>query len=226
MRKRKLTKNDYRTLVGYAERDAVLWKMGFETYSDYLASDFWKGIRQGILVSSNSRCGLCKKTANQVHHLWYSAENLQGSSKEGLVSICRHCHHSIEFSAGLGKHEPKEAAFLFKELSKVGNPKDLPKVLKQLQDAISEKEHFSKILADLHILARDLKVKKNQKNLSEFDRKYQKGWKLLRLAGKLRRKYGSLWGQHSSKSRKIEERKVRNKLYEIEKIRSKLKIEV
>jgi hypothetical protein len=220
--KRKKKKIAYRTLIGYAERDAILWKMGFDKYSDYLESYLWKEIRQQVLSSSEFCCQLCKKPSNQVHHLWYSKENLQGTNKKGLVSLCVKCHHSIEFGNELGKHEPTEARFLYRELSKV-DPKDLTKTSNKLNKDLSEKEHFNQIFEDLYVFLQQLKTKKIR-NSSEFDRIYNRCWKLLRLAEKLRNKhYNEMTWKVPVKSLKKRESRIRHRLRNIKKIQNTLK---
>lgn len=90
--------------AAYAERNRVLVTMGFKSYSDYLKSDLWAGIRQRVLDSNDGTCACCRvKPANQVHHRKYTPENLSGRSLSHLIALCAGCHRNAEFSGKYGK---------------------------------------------------------------------------------------------------------------------------
>lgn len=79
----------------YRERDDILRRMGYASYSIYLESLVWYGIRRRVL-NRQKTCRLCGKKANQVHHREYTEDNLSGKSLVGLLSICRKCHEFVE----------------------------------------------------------------------------------------------------------------------------------
>lgn len=83
----------------YKKRDKILEVLGFSSYKDYQTSPLWKRIR-GRVLREHKECILCGKTADTVHHLKYTPENLLGKSTEGLCSLCRSCHCKVEFTYG------------------------------------------------------------------------------------------------------------------------------
>ena len=91
------------------------WKsLGFASYSDYLKSDLWKGIRARVLKCANGRCCCCNAIAFEVHHDVYSEENLSGRSLNGLFAICRKCHQTIEFTESGRKRKRRVVRRLFR----------------------------------------------------------------------------------------------------------------
>lgn len=83
----------------YTERNEFLHKMGYQSYTAYLASDLWKGIRRRVF-SRGRRCCLCTRFGTAVHHKFYSKSNLKGRDLKGLVPICSACHKEVEFDLG------------------------------------------------------------------------------------------------------------------------------
>lgn len=81
----------------YAQRDAVLGAMGFQSYGEYLASPLWRRIR-ARMFKVNKMCP-CGKVATQIHHRTYKRRYLEGRGKihKFLVPICGDCHKLIEF---------------------------------------------------------------------------------------------------------------------------------
>ena len=72
-----------------------MWKaLGFETYQDYLASDFWKEKRDWILSCFENECQKCGSRKDlQVHHKNY---NSVGNEKmRDLIVLCRKCHKEV-----------------------------------------------------------------------------------------------------------------------------------
>ena len=80
----------------YKKRDAVLFRIGYASYRDYINSKLWKAIRSAKL-SCDPQCELCGHRAQHVHHQSYSFSTLTGRNPKGLVSICASCHQEIEF---------------------------------------------------------------------------------------------------------------------------------
>lgn len=94
--------------TAYVKRNEKLAAMGFESYAEYLASPLWKAIREAkIAVDPN--CEICNEKADHVHHLSYKPSVLRGQKRYWLVSVCKKCHHKIEFTRG-GKKRSFSAA--------------------------------------------------------------------------------------------------------------------
>lgn len=71
------------------------WKaLGFETYKDYINSEFWKNKRDWILESKGRKCEKCGGNFwLQVHHLSY--ENVGNEGKDDVIILCAYCHWRI-----------------------------------------------------------------------------------------------------------------------------------
>jgi len=57
----------------------------------------WSSIRQEILNRDGNRCTICKsKKQLIVHHIspWSKSRN---DNKENLITLCRSCHHKVEY---------------------------------------------------------------------------------------------------------------------------------
>lgn len=80
------------------QRAASLAALGFSSYSQYLASDLWSGIRTRVL--DRAVCAVCGRLPGQVHHLRYDAETMTGRDVTGLLPICYRCHRRVEFCHG------------------------------------------------------------------------------------------------------------------------------
>jgi hypothetical protein len=81
----------------YADRDAELGRMGFESYKAYRSSDLWKGIRKRVLLRDGRKCRCCGGPAIVVHHDSYGPLTLRGETLASLYSLCDPCHEAIEF---------------------------------------------------------------------------------------------------------------------------------
>jgi 5-methylcytosine-specific restriction endonuclease McrA len=81
----------------YVRRQRNLEKLGFRTYSEYLASDLWKAIRSRVLQRDNGICRRCKGRAWQVHHRKYVMKAMDGTNIGLLVSVCGPCHEFMEW---------------------------------------------------------------------------------------------------------------------------------
>lgn len=79
--------------IGAAKREAILRDRGFSSYSDYLASRLWMTIRWRVMLAADKRCQFCRqRAARQVHHKFYTVNNLMGTNVDGLVAVCARCH--------------------------------------------------------------------------------------------------------------------------------------
>ena len=61
-------------------------------YEHYLASEQWKNIRSRVLFRDKLKCRDCGNKAEQVHHLSYAEDVMEGRDDTQLISICRQCH--------------------------------------------------------------------------------------------------------------------------------------
>lgn len=71
-------------------------------YQLYLESGLWKEIRSRILERDQGVCQMCKAGAEVVHHKSYDREVLDGKRDSDLISLCKSCHESIEFTFNNG----------------------------------------------------------------------------------------------------------------------------
>jgi len=103
-------------MSAYPARDRLLRLMGYESYSQYLASALWRRIREAALARDGGKCR-CGSPATQVHHKNYNLLTLQGECLSGLVSVCGGCHYGAEFSK-YGKTTLKRANSRLKTIAK------------------------------------------------------------------------------------------------------------
>jgi len=98
----------------YDARDSIVKKLGFSSYRQYLSSPLWQDIRSRYLAKY-STCFGCGKPANQIHHKFYSEQNLSGKDLNGMFSICGECHERIEFKpSGMKVNVGEANRWLFK----------------------------------------------------------------------------------------------------------------
>ena len=81
----------------YRLRNEMVRRLGFSDYSHYLQSPLWEAISRRCLERDKFCCYVCGGTANEVHHAKYTWENLQRFIPGEVFSVCRRCHHRIEF---------------------------------------------------------------------------------------------------------------------------------
>ena len=81
--------------LGYGPRNALLAGMGYTSYAVYLGSPLWDEIRDRVMTARPG-CALCRRRATVVHHDTYTAENLRGTTTDGLHPLCHGCHLRIE----------------------------------------------------------------------------------------------------------------------------------
>lgn len=95
------------------------WKyLGFSSYREYLSSKLWSDIRQRILRKYAYNCVLCDKPAAEVHHISYDMDVLLGVDTTKLVSLCRDCHRSIEFTPDGMKRKTNDVVEVLRTLLK------------------------------------------------------------------------------------------------------------
>lgn len=111
----------------YAIRNQVLRGLGYASYREYLTSPKWRAIHAAVMTRDKHKCFGCGKDAQQVHHDRYTKANLSGNMLDGMYSVCRICHHGIEFDNG-EKLSPQFAtiklrSIRFERLGGVDEPK-------------------------------------------------------------------------------------------------------
>ena len=93
----------------YSNRNRNLKLMGFSSYQDYLASPLWSWIREVAFKIFGRACLFCGGAANQVHHMGYDRNTLEGKKFSKLYPVCPSCHQFGEFSKGGLKYPPNIA---------------------------------------------------------------------------------------------------------------------
>lgn len=68
------------------------WKaLGFDSYQEFLLSEFWEEKRKWIIECSGSYCQKCQSTKKlNVHHLNYI--NLGNEGINDVIVLCNKCH--------------------------------------------------------------------------------------------------------------------------------------
>ena len=69
---------------------SVPQRIRFNSYAEYLASNWWKARRRAKLESTGFTCERCPNRATQVHHKHY--KTLGREKNEDLESLCGACH--------------------------------------------------------------------------------------------------------------------------------------
>ena len=58
------------------------------------ASDYWKAVREGVLLAHGRRCASCGAEATEVHHI--RPRHLRGKDHpRNLMPLCIECHDQI-----------------------------------------------------------------------------------------------------------------------------------
>lgn len=86
--------------TSYAHRNTILRALGFLDYRKYIETLRWMAIRNQVIHAARGYCSGCQERASQVHHEWYSWDNLTGNDLTGLHPLCQRCHTLIETAGG------------------------------------------------------------------------------------------------------------------------------
>jgi 5-methylcytosine-specific restriction endonuclease McrA len=97
----------------YKIRAESLTELGFSSYQAYLNSELWNGIHNAVMDRDSRTCGICRQTANHVHHFSYTQPVLLGLELDQLVSLCAQCHRRLEFTINGYKRTPTETRIHF-----------------------------------------------------------------------------------------------------------------
>lgn len=85
----KWTVRRYSRLLDSLARDA-----GFDGYADYIASGYWRSVRERVLERDKRRCTVCRSPSQlAVHHDRY--DFIGKERLEFLKTICSRCHRKI-----------------------------------------------------------------------------------------------------------------------------------
>lgn len=117
---KRYSKKVARGMSEYKIRTESLTELGFPTYQDYLNSHLWNGIRNAVMDRDSRTCGICRQTADHVHHFSYTQPVLLGLELDQLVSLCAQCHRRLEFTINGYKRSPAETRGLYHKRVKAG----------------------------------------------------------------------------------------------------------
>ena len=90
---------------GFEAAHAEWVKIGGKTFRDrhrptvrpdFYRSQYWKLVKEAVLISKSFKCCRCGGDAKQVHHLHYDFIGEDHFHPESLVAICRPCHGLVE----------------------------------------------------------------------------------------------------------------------------------
>jgi hypothetical protein len=147
----------------YSDRNAILNKIGFKSYQNYLDSDLWKSIRN-LFLKDNPYCYGCGEKADTVHHSSYTKKNLIGVDFQFLYPVCNNCHHKSEFNGKI-KLFPKQATSKLKEIRKTNNLPIVKNKFKIIQKKPIEQILESPITTNIYgVSINDMVIYKKGKN--------------------------------------------------------------
>jgi hypothetical protein len=91
-----------RTYSGYGDRDKFCEAIGFASYQEYLTSDLWRFVTDGLAKTGHGRrCLACGSRVGLAwHHRTYSLAALVGNFTDGdclIVRLCTACHKAIHY---------------------------------------------------------------------------------------------------------------------------------
>lgn len=65
-------------------------------YSDFLQTQYWKAIREAILLRDYKQCQTCNSTESlHVHHKTYEHRGEEYNYPQDLITLCANCHGRI-----------------------------------------------------------------------------------------------------------------------------------
>lgn len=88
-------------------------------YRKFLSSYAWRKTRERIIKRDNGECVICQREAEEVHHHEYLPEIMEGIRDDLLVSLCKGCHHRIEFDGKTKRIDLKEKRKVFDSLQDI-----------------------------------------------------------------------------------------------------------
>ena len=104
-----------------------------EDYQNYLNSPGWAALRAAAYRRAGSRCELCGKEAEAIHHIKYP-KNYSEDTMDNLLAVCKRCHMKLH---GIDQESLKEA--LFKDvLSQIDRHSGLIRESENISETISE----------------------------------------------------------------------------------------
>lgn len=84
--------SSFHCMSTYQDRNAILLRMGFKNYSEYLYSEVWEWVRSRAIRMNGGNCYCCARPATCIHHARYTEENLSGKNLTWLMPLCSACH--------------------------------------------------------------------------------------------------------------------------------------
>lgn len=105
----------------YGVRNQILREHGFNSYGEYLGSQWHGHMYRYVMARDKRTCRICGQGANQIHHLRYTEETLFSTPRgHGLVpdvvALCQSCHEAVHFSddgSMVGDFEERARALMF-----------------------------------------------------------------------------------------------------------------
>ena len=64
-------------------------------YNRYLASPFWRRIRDEELRKAGHRCAACQSPTKTIHHRDYRPRVIAGKDRAALIALCTRCHERV-----------------------------------------------------------------------------------------------------------------------------------
>lgn len=75
------------------------WHLKSESYIVFLASNYWKIVREMVLKRDGYKCMICSNTKYlQVHHDHYKNHFNEHNHLEDLMTLCRGCHKEHHYA--------------------------------------------------------------------------------------------------------------------------------
>jgi len=73
------------------DRGCGWWALGYKSYDEYLASDYWKEKREWILNVKGKQCEKCGSIKKlNVHHINYAS--VGNENTHDVTVLCYDCH--------------------------------------------------------------------------------------------------------------------------------------
>ena len=106
-------------------RDKILLDHGYRSYSAYLKSDMWQGIKDRAGLLRGHQCYCCGQKSQAFHHRYYSEKNLISPDDKEILSsiypVCNKCHEKIHKSRVNGRfHKMSVSRMKMTQMSRFG----------------------------------------------------------------------------------------------------------